>query len=288
MIRFGPAGNSDIFYEQGYKSTWQAPGWLEAMGLTAFEYPFGRGVNMNDDSALKIAGEAAAHGIQVSAHAPYFINLGNPDSEKREHSYRYILDAARMVRLLGGNRVVVHVGSQSKMSRDKALEFCRTGLIEAYQRLDAAGLQDIHLCPETMGKKGQIGDLSETLAFCLLDARFIPCIDFAHLHALGGGCLRGTEDFAAVLDEMENTLGIDRARRMHVHFSAIEYTSAGEKRHRTFAEAAYGPRFKHLAPLLKARGYEPVIICECKGTMAQDAAEMKKIYRSCQADPSGV
>ena len=278
MIRFGPAGNSESFYAQGYKSTWQAPAWLEEMGLDAYEYSFGRGVSLSDETALRIAGEAAAHGVALSVHAPYFINLANPDPDKREASFRYITESARLAALLGGERVVVHVGAVMKLEREEALRNCRAGLREAYRRLEDRGLAKIHLCPETMGRKSQIGDLEETLDFCLLDERLIPCVDFAHLHALKQGALRGTEDFAAVLDRIERALGLERARAMHIHFSTIEFTAAGEKRHRTFAEAAYGPRFQHLAPLLKARGYAPRIICECKGTMAEDAREMRRIY----------
>ena len=93
----------------------------------------------------------------------------------------------------------------------------------------------------------------------------------------------GVEDFAAMLDAVENELGLSRARAMHIHFSTIEYTAAGEKRHRTFAEEAYGPRFQHLAPLLKQRGYAPRVICECKDTMAEDAKAMMEIYQALES-----
>ena len=280
MIRFGPAGNSESFYAQGYKASWQAPAWLESMGLTAYEYSFGRGVNLSDEMAERIAAQAKQHGVAVSVHAPYFINLANPDPEKREVSFRYITESARLVRLLGGDRAVVHVGAIMKLSRAEALENCRKGLAEVYRRLDDMGLGDVHLCPETMGRPSQIGDLLETLAFCQMDARLIPCVDFAHLHALGHGALQTPEDFEPVLDAVERALGPERAKHIHIHFSTIEYTAAGEKRHRTFAETGYGPRFEHLAPLLKARGWTPRIICECKGTMAEDAASMRRIYES--------
>ena len=280
MIRFGPAGNSESFYAQGYKFSWQAPPWLGAMGLTAYEYSFGRGVALKEEMAEKIAAGARENGVAVSAHAPYFSNLANPDPQKREASFRYITESARLVTCLGGDRVVVHVGAVMKLEREAALENCREGIREAYRRLEGMGLGQVHLCPETMGRPSQIGNLSETLAFCLLDERLIPCIDFAHLHALGQWALNSTEDFAAVLDEAEGTLGLERAREMHVHFSTIEYTPAGEKRHRTFAEEKYGPRFEHLAPLLKERKYAPRIICECHGTMAEDAKAMLDIYNS--------
>ncbi|MBO2517084.1 MAG: endonuclease IV [Clostridiales bacterium] len=278
MIRFGPSGNSESFYNEGYKSTWQAAKWIAGMGLSAYEYPFGRGVNMTESGAAQIREEMEKYGISVSAHAPYFINLANPDAEKREGSFRYITDTARALRWLGGTRMVVHTGAQMKMERGEALKNCREGLAEAYRRLEDAGFSDTRICIETMGKHSQIGDLEEIMELCGTDERLIPCVDFAHLHALEGGCLNSTEDFAKVLDTMERTIGKDRAASMHVHFSTIEYTAAGEKRHRTFAEKEYGPRFEHLAPLLKERDYQPVIICECKGTMAEDAAEMKRIW----------
>lgn len=280
MIRFGPSGNSESFYAQGYKSTWQAPKWLKGMGLSAYEYSFGRGVNLSREAAEKIALQARENDIALSAHAPYFINLANPDPEKRAASFRYITESAQAVDWLGGQRVVVHVGAVMKLDREDALRNCREGIREAYQRLDDLGLSHIHLCPETMGKKSQIGDLTETLDFCQLDERLIPCLDFAHLHALHQGALNAAEDFEKVLDQLESALGINRAREMHVHFSTIEFTTAGEKRHRTFAEENYGPRFEMLSPLLKARGYQPRIICESKGTMAEDAKTMLDIFKN--------
>lgn len=277
---FGTAGNSDSFYAQGYKSTLQAPGWLEKLGLTAYEYSFGRGVSISQETAEKVGAQAAEHHIAVSVHAPYFINLANPDPEKRENSLTYILDAARAAAWLGGERVVVHVGAVMKLDRAEALANCARGLEEAYRRLDGAGLSATRLCPETMGKYSQIGDLKETLDFCQLDARMLPCVDFAHLHALTGGGLRDEADFLRVLEAVEAALGMERARQMHIHFSTIEFTPAGEKRHRTFAEEKYGPRFESLAPLLKARGYCGRVICECKGTQAEDAQEMRRIWKN--------
>ena len=279
-MKFGPAGNSDRFYEEGYKSSLQAPQWLAALGLTAYEYSFGRGVSLSLETALKLRQQAEQYGISLSVHAPYFINLANPDPEKLENSYRYILEAAQAVDWLGGQRVVVHVGAVMKLERAEALHNCADGLREAYRRLEEAGLGHVRLCPETMGKYSQIGDLKETLSFCQLDERMLPCVDFAHLHALTGGGLKEPVDFERVLDTVQAMLGMDRARQMHMHFSTIEFTPAGEKRHRTFDEPKYGPRFEHLAPLLKQRGYCGTVICECKGTQADDARKMMEMWES--------
>lgn len=280
MIRFGPSGNSDSFYNQGYKSSLDAAAWLKNMGLNAYEYSFGRGISLSMEMAEKIGQSMAENGIVPSVHAPYYINLANPDPQKRQSSLSYILDSAVRAKAMGACRVVVHVGSPMKMPREEALHNCREGLLSAQKLLDENKLSHIHLCPESMGKKGQIGDLEETLDFCKLEDRFIPCLDFAHIHALHQGRLNTMADFEEILNIGESMLGLERMKSMHVHFSTIEYTTAGEKRHRTFAEAEFGPRFHLLAPLLKERNYAPRIICECRGTQAEDAAEMKKIWEA--------
>ena len=192
------------------------------------------------------------------------------------------MESARRVAWMGGDRVVVHVGAQQKRNREEALENCREGLLQTLKALETEGLGRISVCPETMGKAAQIGNLKETLAFCKTEERLIPCIDFAHLHALGCGALSTLEDFTAVLDAIEDAIGKQRAKRIHIHFSTIEYTARGEKRHHTFAESDYGPRFELLAPLLSDRAYEPTIICECNGTQAEDAAEMKRLFEGCR------
>ena len=276
---FGPAGNSESFYAAGYHSTDQAFAWLKGLGLTAFEYPMGRGATVSEETARKIGAEAQKHGIMLSAHAPYYINLVNPDREARTKSLGYILQTALRLDRMQGERMVVHVGSAKGLERKDALHNAAEGLHEALAMLEENGLS-ARICVETMGKPAQIGDLNETLAFCAGDERLIPCLDFAHLHALGNGCLHSTEDFARILDTVEETLGLDRARSMHIHFSTVEYGANGEKRHRTFQDEGFGPRFEHLAPLLKTRGYAPTVICESRGTMAEDALTMQTIYNS--------
>ncbi len=278
-ILFGPSGNSDSFYEQGNKHTWQAFAWLKERNLDAFEYSFGRGVSLSQETAEMIGQHAENHGIVLSAHAPYYINFSAPEREKREKSINYVIETALRLKWMGGKRMVVHAGSAMKMDRGQALSNCFEGLQQALQTLEESNLHP-QLCIETMGKPGQIGSLEEILSFCREDARLMPCIDFAHLHALGNGCLNREEDFAKALDTVEEYLGVERARNIHIHFSTVEYGKGGEKKHMTFADMDYGPRFEHLAPILAGRGYTPHIICESRGTMAEDAQQMKAIYRN--------
>ena len=75
-------------------------------------------------------------------------------------------------------------------------------------------------------------------------------------------------------------LGDERARRFHVHFSRIEFSAGGEKRHWTFAETQFGPEPQPLMELLAERRLEPVIICESAGTQAEDAQAMQRMYEA--------
>ena len=279
MIWFGPAGNSESFETMGYKKMEQVPEYLEKMGLNAYEYQCGRGVRLRQDAAAKLKILFAQKNIRVSLHAPYFISLSSVEAEKRDNSIQYILDSAKAVDWLGGDRIVVHSGSCSKMSREEATALAKETLLKAQRTLDENGLSHIHICPETMGKINQLGTLEEVMELCSVDERFIPCIDFGHLNARTLGGLTTEEALRQVFETVENRLGVERMRSFHSHFSKIQYTAGGEKCHLTFADTQYGPNFDPVAKLVAEKKCEPVFICESAGTQAEDAAAMRDIYR---------
>lgn len=279
--RFGPAGNSDSFTAKGYKKSAQVPQYLQEFGLSAFEYQCGRGVRLTAETAEPLCRAAAEADIALSLHAPYYISLSSLEEEKRQNSIRYILESARAVTQLGGQRIVVHSGACGKMSRTAALELAKETLKQAVQALDEQGYSHVIICPETMGKINQLGTLDEVLELCGVDERFLPCIDFGHLNARTFGGLKTPEDFRHVFEAMENKLGAERMKRFHSHFSKIEYTqNGGEKRHLTFEDTLFGPDFEPVAELVAQKGCTPVFICESSGTQAEDAAQMMKIYHT--------
>ena len=277
--RFGPAGISDSFAAQGYKTSLDIPAYTAGMGLDAFEYQCGHGVRLAEDKARQMAALAAEKGIVFSVHAPYYISMSSLDEEKRLGSIRYLLQSAQLCRALGGRRIIFHPGSCGKQSRAAALEKALDTLRRGVEALDEAGYGDMTLCPETLGKIGQLGDLDEVLALCGVDERIVPCIDFGHLNARTLGGIRSKADYAAILDRMGEALGDERARQFHVHFSRIEFSAGGEKRHWTFAETQFGPEPAPLMELLAERRLAPVVICESAGTQAEDARTLGQIYR---------
>lgn len=279
--RFGPAGRPDSFTAMGFKKTPEIPAYLETFGLNAFEYQCGRGVRYVEADLLALKAAAERADIALSVHAPYYISLSSTEEEKRRNSVGYIADTARAARIMGGDRIVVHTGSCGKISREEALSLAGDTLSLALAELDRLGLSDITVCPETMGKVNQLGTLSEVLALCAADERLLPCVDFGHLNARTFGSIRTQADYAALLDQMENTLGRDRASRFHAHFSKIAYTlKGGEKAHLTFADTLYGPDFEPLLEEIARRDWSPRFICESAGTQAEDARSMAESYRT--------
>lgn len=278
--RFGPAGLSESYAASGYKNALGAAAFTLACGLDAFEYQSGRGVRIKTETAEALAADAARGGLAFSMHAPYYISMSGMDDEKRLGSLRYFSQSAAATRALGGKRVIFHAGSAGKQSREDAMARAKDTLLRARAALDDEGYGDILLCPETMGKLNQLGTLGEVLELCRLDGRHIPCIDFGHLNARTGGGIKTKADYAAILDEVGEALGGERAKSFHVHFSKIEYTAAGERRHLTFADDTWGPDWKPFIELVYERALSPVIICESSGTQAEDARTMKEYYQS--------
>ena len=278
MIKFGPSGNSESFFAEGFSHTEEAAFYVKNRGLDCFEYSFGRGVRMSEDKAISIGDAFLSQGIELSVHAPYFINFANPDDEMAAKSYTYVLDSAKMAKLMGGKRVVFHPAAQGKAKRDEAVEKTedRIKILRDYIYLN--GLQDMIFCPETMGKEAQIGTVEEIVRFCLVDPVFTPCIDFGHINAREQGSLKTVEDYKSRLEYMIDKLGFERMKHFHSHFSKIMYGKKGEIKHLTFDDVVYGPEFYPLAVAIKELGLEPYIVSESAGTQAEDAAEMKKIY----------
>lgn len=280
MALFGPAGLADSFKTKGYKKSIQVADYLSEYGLTAFEYQAGRGVKIGTDAAKQLGGVLADKNIQVSIHAPYFISMSSVEEEKRLNSVNYILQSATALNAMGGRRVIFHSGSCGKITRREALDKAMNTMGLMMQAIDDNGLGHMTLCPETMGKVNQLGSLDEVLALCSVDKRILPCIDFGHLNARDGGIIKGKDDYLRIIDRMAEKLKDDRSMYFHSHFSKIEYTAGGEKRHLTFRDTVWGPEFEPLMDVVYENNLSPVFICESAGTQTEDARTMKLYYEA--------
>ncbi len=280
MIKFGPSGNCESFYAEGFSHTEESAAFVKKRGLDCFEYSFGRGVRMSEDKAISIGEAFQKEGVEISAHAPYFVNFANPDDEMAAKSYGYVLDTAKMLKLMGGKRVVFHPAAQGKAAREEAVALTEERLKILRDYIYLNDLQDMIFCPETMGKIAQIGTIEEVTRFCKVDSVYTPCVDFGHINARERGSLKTKEDYKSRLEYMIAELGFERMEHFHVHFSKIMYSAKGEVKHLTFEDTEFGPEFEPLAVALKELSLKPYIVSESAGTQAEDALYMKNRYFS--------
>jgi len=280
MIKFGPSGAGESFSLDGHTSTIEVPKWLASKGLDLFEYSFGRGVRIGEATASLYGEEFAKRGIEISVHAPYFINMATEDEQKALNNHRYIIESIIALKLLGGKRCVFHPGSPLKLQRRVAMDILIGRMHTLLEELHRLGHGDIMLAVETMGKQAQLGDLDEVIEIVSLDDMLYPCIDFGHLNARTCGGLRTYDDYARIIEKLIKGVGYDKVNNMHIHFSKIEFTAKGEKRHLTFDDKQFGPDFEPLANALRVFDVAPYIVCESAGTQTEDSLFMQEYYRS--------
>ncbi len=275
---FGPSGNSEEFYADGKKRSAQAPEWIASKGLDAYEYSAGNGITGGIETFRLIGEMAKKHNIKTSFHTPYFISLSGVVEEKRLKSLDYIKSSIEAAEAMGADTIVIHAGSAAKISRQEALELAKDTM---YRALNAFPDTSVFMGIETMGKINQLGTLEEVIDICKLDKKLSPVVDFGHLNARNkGGFFRTQDDYKRVFDSIALALGDDKAINLHCHFSKIEYSEMGEKKHLTFEDSIYGPEFEPLIDVIVKENLAPRIICESDGTQAKDALAMKNYYMS--------
>lgn len=276
-MKFGPSGFCDKFLEK-YSKSEDVPSWIIEHNLDAYEYAFNKGIHIGDEKAIKLGQIFKEYGVELSVHAPYFINFANPDDIMADKSKGYIIDSLTKMKLMGAKRLVFHPGSLTKNTREKAFELVMRRLKELSTLLDEYDFEGMYICPETMGKHGQIGTVEEVAQMCAIDEKFIPTLDFGHINSYTLGGLKTYDDYVNVFKTLEKYIG-ERYKKVHIHFSKIMYGSKGELKHLTFEEdTEYGPDFEILAKVLKDLDIDATIICESRGSQTIDSVKMKNIF----------
>ena len=261
--RFGPAGVPPWFKEIKAALT-DVPSLLKEEGLDAFEYQavrWGAKPQIKREDAEKLGSKAKENDIWVSLHGSYFINLCG-EKEIIEASKRRLITCITAAEWMKAYVVVFHPGFYGKRSQKEAFAKCLEALKEVVEDMRALGIKNVKIGPETMGKPFQLGSLDEILSLCEEVEQTQLVVDWAHLHARDGGRFKTVDDFRRVIVEIENRLGTKAVRNMHCHFSKVEFTDKGEKRHHTIGEADYGPDFTMLAKVIAEFKLKPVIISE--------------------------
>jgi deoxyribonuclease-4 len=260
-IYLGPAG---IPMTSKGSSTIDGIKRVAELGLNAMEVEFVRGVHMSIPLAKEAGKVAKEQGVLLSIHAPYFINLCNPD--KAAASKKRILDSCERAHHMGAWIVVFHPGFYGALEKARAFELVLKACGEMNDKLAAEGW-NVKLGLETTGKSSQFGTLDENIAIHKKIKNCMPAVDFSHIFARNVGRI----DFKETLEKMEElNLG-----NYHCHFSGIEYTAKGERNHITIDHKK--PDFSALAKsLLKSKIGNITIISESP-ILEKDSLVMREI-----------
>src|SRR5208283_2783769 len=276
--RFGPAGVPPMFRLMGAKMP-DVPKLLREEGLDAFEYQavqWGQKPQMKQADAENLGAEARKNDVKLSLHGSYYVNLSGK-KDVVEASKRRLIACATAADWMGAYVMVFHTGFYGRFEKDFAFKICLDALKEVSAQMRSLGLR-VKLGPETMGRKFQVGTIDEILTICQEVEGTQLVIDWAHLHALHQGTLKKTEDFRAIAEKVEQKLGTEALKSMHCHFSKIEFTSQGEKRHHTLDEERYGPDFRMLAEVIADFQLHPTVICESP-ILDVDARKMQETLK---------
>jgi deoxyribonuclease IV len=276
-IKFGPAGNP-----LGFKGpTINVCDYIGELGLGAYEYQATYGVRIQKQSALKLAQNAQKNDIKVSMHGPYYINLAAQKDDVLKRSLERLVQSARAAEWIGAHRIVFHPGFYTKYTPQEALNKSKGAISELLDDLDGQGIKNFTFAPETTGKRSQLGNLDEIIDICQSFDHFSPTIDFAHIHARGRGCVKGVDEYHKILGKLEDDLGgIGQGSDfLHCHFTRIEYTDAGERKHHVMMETEYGPPLEPLLEVLVDCGWNATIICETP-FLEKDALLMQQEYQN--------
>jgi deoxyribonuclease-4 len=278
QTRFGTAGIPPTFRLLKAKIH-DVPKLLREEGLDAFEYQavrWGAKPQVKPQDAEKLGIEAKKHDIRLSMHGSYFINLAGKDDVVSASKERLVAGATA-ADWMGAYVIVFHTGFYGKFEKSYAFNNCLKVLKEVSQTIKDLGLK-VKLGPETMGRKFQVGNIDEIMTICQKVEGIQLVVDWGHLHARDLGAFKKVDDIRAVAEKIESTLGSVALRSMHCHFSKIEFSSQGERKHHILDEPRYGPEFELLAKVLVDFKMQPTIICETP-ILDIDALKMKKMLQ---------
>lgn len=170
--------------------------------------------------------QAVTRVAPVVAHASYLLNLASPDAVLRQRSVTALVDELQRCEALGLSGLVVHPGAHLESELNSGLRRIARSLNAACA--STAGFAVEVLLETTAGQGSAIGWRFEHLQAILEQvrdpARIGVCLDTCHLFAAGYD-FRTADAYAAMIGELDRTVGAARVRCIHVNDSQRELAS---------------------------------------------------------------
>ncbi|MHA1720742.1 MAG: TIM barrel protein [Promethearchaeota archaeon] len=277
-IRIGPTGvlkERFLMIGRGEKlrkgKRFEIPEYLSNLGLNAYEFSAGRMANFSDSPIYnKFRANSEKYDVAISIHAPYYISFTSENPETYEKSIERLANTYAWAVWLNAKRIVLHPGSYGKNNEKRDLiRLIVNGINRSIELSEDLfpGLKkkfkNVCLCPETMGKLGQLGSTDEIIEICkqVGTEKARPCIDFGHMYARNRGKVVGDRLYKPIFEKIENELGKEIVENLHIHYSKVEFSQKGEKMHHT-NDSSWGPDIESLFKIVRDQGFKPIIINE--------------------------
>ena len=261
VINLGPAGSPTGNTLDGIAK-------VKEIGLQSMEVQFSHGIAMSLALAKQVGEAAKQHHIELSIHAPYYINLASEERIKIKASKMRILESCKRGHCFGTKqnptRIVFHPAYFGTQEKEQVYQQVRQAMEEIQDTIKTNAWNTV-LCPETTGKHSAFGSLEETIELSK-DIKSSLCIDIAHLYARNNGRI----DYEEVMNKLKEF----HNNHLHFHFSGINYSAKGELNHLVLD---HSPDFKPFAQLLLKKRQDSTIISESPVTW-QDSLKMKQVF----------
>jgi len=227
VIRFGPAGIGPV------KEAVERLEEYSELGLRAAEIAFTYGIYMKEEGDIREIKKAAERfNIKLSIHAPYWVNLNSKEKIKVKQTKQRILKCCEVGHKVGAEFIVFHPGYYSGMDEEETYENIKKEIVEMQAVVKKNGWK-VKLAPETMGKINVFGSI-EQISRLVKETGCSFCLDFAHILA---------RDKKVDYDKIKKLFP---EKQWHGHFSGIEYSEKGERKHKKTGKDDWKELLKNL------------------------------------------
>ncbi|MDY0295404.1 MAG: deoxyribonuclease IV [Acholeplasmataceae bacterium] len=182
--------------------------------------------------AVKLMEEKGLSFDDVIVHAPYIINLANPDPVKREFAISFLTEEVKRSHAMHAKQIVLHPGSAVGGDRNQAVLWIAEGVNQVIENTPHI---PVKIALETMAGKGnEIGKTFEELK-AIIDlikdhSRVSVCFDTCHTHDAGYDV---KEDFEGVIKHFDDVVGKAKISVFHINDTKNE-RGAAKDRHENF------------------------------------------------------
>ncbi|MBQ7450550.1 TIM barrel protein [bacterium] len=247
---------------------------LSEMDLDGMEMEFVHGVRISDENKAIVKNKSKEKNFAITAHAPFYINLNSPESEKTEASIQRIIETVDVASQVNAYSITFHAAFYMGKDKETVYSAVKNAMEKICENTKGA---KVWIRPETTGKATQWGDLEEIIRLSNEFETVLPCVDFSHLHARTAGEYNTYDEFCKIFDNIGSKIGQYALDNFHAHLAGIEYTQKGERKHLNLDESDMN--YKSLLKAMKEFDIKGVLVCESPN-IEDDALLIKQYYNS--------